>query len=73
MAEGTDNPTPAGLNPKLAYTVADVARFLRASDKSVYALIRAGQLRARRIGMLRGWRVMGSAVYDFMSAPEEGL
>jgi len=59
-------PAPEPLDPQLAYTVPDVARYLKASDKTVYALVRSGRLRATRLGLLRGVRVMGSAVYELM-------
>lgn len=73
MNEHTPAQTPARapLDPQLAYTATDVAEFLKISTKTVYALMRAGQLPARRLGQLRGWRIMGSAVYAFMSAPDE--
>ena len=48
--------------------IKEVARLLFISDESVYRLVRAGKIRAIRIGGL--WRVSREAVDEFLAEAE---
>lgn len=59
------------INPHTIYSVADVAAYLKVCPNTVYALIRSGQLRARKLAAKRCIRIEGAAVKEYMSGQDE--
>ena len=54
--------------PELVLDVREVAARLKVSTKTIYGLIAAGRLRAKRLGKQRAIRVSVKAVEDFLES-----
>ena len=59
-----EKPQEGGLTTGRFLTVAEVARYLRVSNMTVYRLINAGQLAAVRVG--RGYRIREEDVTRYL-------
>ena len=46
------------------YTVSEVATILQVTDKTVRAILKRGEMQARKIG--QEWRVLGESLKDYM-------
>jgi len=66
-----DRTNQTSLNPEEAYSVAEVAAYLKVSPNTIYALLRGGKLRGRRLGLQRCVRIMGSAVQEYMAGSDK--
>jgi len=53
-------------NAQQYYTVAEVAQMMRVSGMTIYRLIRAGELRALRVG--HSYRVPTEALEDYLAS-----
>jgi excisionase family DNA binding protein len=54
--------------PDIVLDVYEVARRLKCHPDTVYALIRSGQLRAKRLGKQRAIRVPVKALEDYLNS-----
>jgi excisionase family DNA binding protein len=66
-----DRTNQTSLNPEATYSVAEVAAYLKVSPNTIYALLRGGKLRGRRLGVQRCVRIMGAVVQEFMAGSDE--
>jgi len=53
-------------HPQQYYTVAEVAQMMRVSGMTIYRLIKAGELRALRVG--HSYRVPAQALDDYLAS-----